>query len=287
MIHIINRSNRKRYSRQLAQMHKLRHEIFVKRKGWTKLSSAIGMEIDRFDTKLATYYVKLDQEGNVLASIRSVPSKGFTMLSTLYKDICTVEAPPASEDNWELSRYFVSERKFVGDFGHPVKYELFVALIEHSLSNGIRELSGFMETFFMQRAAQLGWKIELLSGIHDYGEGEGVAMNLRIDEEMLAETRRRLSLHHKVIAGPQEMPQPTVGVTFEAEEVRALAHMLQNQPDSNGDLLNLIQSLGSSDAEEVRQAEGVLDRWIAHEELKAFGSKKTTALHGILSTVRH
>ena len=52
-VHIITSANRAVYGRELEQMHRLRHEIFVEELGWTDLWSAEGVERDDFDDEHA------------------------------------------------------------------------------------------------------------------------------------------------------------------------------------------------------------------------------------------
>lgn len=233
----------------------------MEEKGWKALSSPFKLEIDRFD-QLATYFVKLDGEGNVAASIRYCSTLGSTMLSEVFERILTDEKAPASEDNWELSRYYVADSSCDGRHGHPGKLELYLGLMEHALDCGVTAFSGFMDTHFLNRAAQLGWKVELLSDLHDYGEGEGVAMNLPISRELVRKTRERLRLDYDVFAPKSMLPTNTFDVRFDPDEIRLLALYAEGRTDLIGDVVNNIYALCDKDYQAARRAEKRLSQMV-------------------------
>ena len=67
MIRVIDRTNRNQFIRTLEQHFRLRHEIFVKERGWKEFDRDGIYEMDQYDDENATYLISVDEhdEGGV------------------------------------------------------------------------------------------------------------------------------------------------------------------------------------------------------------------------------
>ena len=72
MIHIVTPENEHLYRKQMAQVFRLRHKVFVEEMGWKALAKPDGREIDQFDTKHAVHMLYLEG-GEVLGYQRLLP----------------------------------------------------------------------------------------------------------------------------------------------------------------------------------------------------------------------
>lgn len=216
MIHIINRYNQHLYADTLDQMYALRHKIFVDGKGWKKLHRPSGLDIDQFDTEETVYFLKLDNDGNILGGMRLVPTTCPTQLTTIFKDWCHFKEAPKSADVWEWSRYFIVDNKYRSKAGYPVFYELFFAILEYAVSKNIVALTGFLEAVTLPRLNALPWKLDYLGNITTYGgtngepEGKGAAVQVTVDRRMLRITKRLKKMTAPYFALPlgDESPAP-------------------------------------------------------------------------------
>lgn len=208
MIHVINNANRHLYEDTLEQMFELRHKVFVEGKGWKRLERESGMDIDQFDTENATYFLKLDAEGQILGGMRLVPTNLKTQLKTVFKDWCSFETAPDSATEWEWSRYFIADKHFRSSSGFPVFYELFFGILEYAVSKGIEGLSGFLEANTLPRLSKLPWELKYLGPIVSYGHthgetpGKGAPVRVAVDARMLKITKRMKRMTEKYFAIP-------------------------------------------------------------------------------------
>jgi len=104
-----------------ANMFRARRESFIQRNKWD-LPEALGMEFDQYDTPASRWVVVHDDLGQVLAGIRLTPTTArcgiysymirdaqLGLLDTIPSHLLYEDAP-VSENIWESSRLFVSQR---------------------------------------------------------------------------------------------------------------------------------------------------------------------------------
>lgn len=88
-------------------MHKFRHEVFVRRLGWS-LAAMNGLERDQYDTAEAKYVVMTDASERVTASARLLPTTSPYMLPDLFPQLLGGGNAPRHARVWELSRFATS-----------------------------------------------------------------------------------------------------------------------------------------------------------------------------------
>jgi N-acyl-L-homoserine lactone synthetase len=92
-----------RYGDLWIEQHRLRHRIFVERRGWS-LQTHSGLEFDRFDTPAAKYLVWIDGQGEARGVTRLVPTTVPYMVQTVWPD--WLPSPlPQSPQIWEATRF--------------------------------------------------------------------------------------------------------------------------------------------------------------------------------------
>ncbi|WP_262696345.1 acyl-homoserine-lactone synthase [Kordiimonas aquimaris] len=269
MILIITPENRQKYAGYLEDMHRMRHDVFVDRAGWSELESPFKLEIDEYDTPWTTYYIKLSEKGNVMAGIRTIPTVYKSMLANFYypkfPDLFDPEALPADPLVWEMSRYFVVDPEYKTQSGHAAKMELYVGMFEHALEQGAKALCGVTESYIIARALRLGWSVNPLSMPFEYSapdfEGSMTAIKMDVNADMVASTRDAWKLSHQVRpeAINEIAPKPA---HFRASDYVLLKEFAEKRPDSMNDFHKMIKMLSSPDSSQRNLAEGYLDRWI-------------------------
>jgi acyl homoserine lactone synthase len=94
----------------VSSMHEFRHEIFVRRLGWS-LPMIEGIERDEYDNDNTVYFVVQDALGKVTACTRLLPTVTPCMLHDLFGELLGGNPPPHDPLIWELSRFATNVRK--------------------------------------------------------------------------------------------------------------------------------------------------------------------------------
>lgn len=87
-------------------MHRLRRKVFHERMGWD-VAVIRDWEIDGFDAFDPLYVLSVDEEGEVVGSLRLLPTTGFTMINDVFSEVLPDGAPIVSPLIWESSRFAV------------------------------------------------------------------------------------------------------------------------------------------------------------------------------------
>jgi acyl homoserine lactone synthase len=91
-------------------MHDFRHEIFVRRLGWS-LPLMNGVERDEFDNEAAVYFIVRDTDEQITACARLLPTTGQYLMSECFQELLGGRAAPHDPGVWELSRFATNVRK--------------------------------------------------------------------------------------------------------------------------------------------------------------------------------
>ena len=73
MILTLRGSERQEYGKFFDQMFRLRHDVFVKGRGWS-LHCGNGRETDQYDVDDAVYFLDINEDGSIESSVRATPS---------------------------------------------------------------------------------------------------------------------------------------------------------------------------------------------------------------------
>lgn len=208
MIHLIDSANRHLYGRQIAQMHRLRREVFVESRGWPLTVAPDGGEYDQGDDDRAVYLLGLDDEGDVVIGIRGRPADEWSCtLDCLGRMIKGDPDRFRSSDVWEMARYFAVGPAAGGDFGLRIGRELRLALIEAAKMAGMHTIIGVCDTYYFAPMMNCGWRTRALGEAMSYGEGDGIAVALEVSDGAVADMRARLGSSAPVLLRiPEDAP---------------------------------------------------------------------------------
>ena len=196
MIHVITARNRAPYKSQLEQMFRLRHEIYVKERGWTALESEDGLEMDDYDDERTIYCLAIDDSGEVLGGLRLYPTTGPHLLLDHFPNLVDGEIP-RGPDIYELTRYFIAPNR--RDGGRPIRGELMCAMFEFAMARQLTSISLTCDTFFLPGIIRTGWKVRHLGVPADYDEGSAMAVLIPVDQEHLNCTRDAFEIDHPTL----------------------------------------------------------------------------------------
>lgn len=196
MIDVVLNENREMYARELEQMYRQRHDIFIKKMGW-QLKSENGLEIDQYDTPSSIYLLALENGVNLKASARLIPTTAPHLMIDQFRDYCD-EEPPRGEGVWECSRYYNlvrrSQRKAGGlSFGG----EIVCSMVEFGLLYGIEEIIFFTNLSVLSSIVDGGWEATPLGLPQEVDGQTNVAYSLRVSATSLQNFR-----HARDISGP-------------------------------------------------------------------------------------
>lgn len=106
MIRLIQGHERSAYPREIDQMHRLRRKVFHDRMGWD-VAVIRDWEIDGFDAFDPLYVLSVDDNDQVVGSLRLLPTTGYTMINDVFSELLPDGAPIVSPLIWESSRFAV------------------------------------------------------------------------------------------------------------------------------------------------------------------------------------
>ncbi|MBR0684394.1 GNAT family N-acetyltransferase [Bradyrhizobium manausense] len=118
----------------LASQARLRHEVFVRRRGLPH-SSYQGLEFDEFDTPAATYFVWRDSERVVRGLARVLPTTRPYMLKSYWPHLVADRNPPSGPGIVEVTRVCV-DKMLTPLVRRTVFPELLCAIQEFLLATG-------------------------------------------------------------------------------------------------------------------------------------------------------
>lgn len=151
MIHVISASNRHLYHDVIESHFRIRHDIFVGERGWKALARLDGREVDAYDNEDTVYLLALEGE-RVVGGLRLYPTVKPYLLGEVFPHLAAVRGVPSDPAIWEWTRYFIVKERREG----KLAFELFAAVQEFCLEEGITEICGSMETWWLPQLQELG-----------------------------------------------------------------------------------------------------------------------------------
>jgi acyl-homoserine lactone synthase len=186
VLHLIDSTNRHLPKQQalLEASYCVRHEEYVKGRGWKALAKPDGREIDQFDTADATYLIWEDG-GEVLGGARLIPTNKPHLMSELFPQIVTLASVPRTSRVWELTRLYstrggssqVNRRRVTGD--------VFSAMFELGIAYELEGISIVCDAFFVTRFLDMGMEVKPLGLPTPYDEGICIAVILPVNAKQL------------------------------------------------------------------------------------------------------
>ncbi len=189
MIYQIDRHNRAGFHAQIEEMFRIRHDIYVGRRGWIALERPDGRDIDQFDTDNTVYLLGLDDLGNVVAGLRLNPTTGPHLIRDVFPHTVTEGPIPVGENIYEFTRWFVVKDRVSPEASRRVAGELLVAMLEFGKRKGLTHISLCCDSFFWKTMQATHWDVRRLGPITRYPEGKCIAVLFDVSDRMIANTR--------------------------------------------------------------------------------------------------
>jgi acyl-homoserine lactone synthase len=189
MIYVIDRHNRAGFYSQIEEMFRIRHDIYVGRRGWKALEKPDGRDVDQFDTDRTVYLLGLDDLGKVIAGLRLNPTTGPHLIRDVFPHTVTEGPIPAGEHIYEFTRWFVVKERVTPEQNRRIAGELLVAMLEFGKKTGLTHISLCCDSFFWKTMQETRWDVRRLGPITRYPEGKCMAVLFDVSDRMIANTR--------------------------------------------------------------------------------------------------
>lgn len=188
-IHVVTRENRHLYDEQMEETFRIRHAVYVVERGWKALDRPDKREIDQFDTEQARYLVVLEGE-RVIGGMRMVPTTAPTLMSDLFPQLC-VRPLIRRPDVFELSRIFVIPEKR-GEQKRPNIQDLLLwGIMEYGLEEGLSQFTIVLETWWLPRLQDRGWRVTPLGLPEDIDGMSTIAVAVEVADASVIQLRQR------------------------------------------------------------------------------------------------
>ncbi len=197
MIEVFTGHDEVQYPGLFRRMYRQRYEIYVKRRKWKGLKPVDDMEKDQYDTADAVYLIALDEDDEILAALRLLPSEGPHIFGDLFPHLAGPAGVPTGEEIFELTRFYVAPSATSKETRDWLIGVLCSGLIEYCLGRGITRISSVIDTFLLKLMLSMDWTVKPLGLPQRYPEGIAVAVLIEMQPEMLVSTRRS-----KNVSGP-------------------------------------------------------------------------------------
>ncbi|HEX7013802.1 MAG TPA: acyl-homoserine-lactone synthase [Steroidobacteraceae bacterium] len=207
MIFIVNTENRSLFESDLLEMHRQRKAVFVDKAGW-RIPVRGDMEIDRYDRPETTYLIakRTPEAGEVLASVRLLPTVLPHLMSDLFREACS-GVVPSGPSVWEVSRFCVSQRICERSARLALLWEIITAVLETGLLFGIEQVTFVANRALLPLALGCGWNATPLGPTLRDGNDEITAVAAAITPHALREVRSRFGIIGPVTRFPIPLSQ--------------------------------------------------------------------------------
>jgi acyl-homoserine lactone synthase len=195
-IHVVRQDNRHLYQNQLDEYFCARHDVYVKERRWMALDRPDGREIDQFDTAAAVYLMAIDRE-RVVGGHRLVPTSEPTLLSDVFPQLA-MRGLIRSPRIVELSRIFVV-RDRRGTVADGVESRILSGTMEYALAEGITHFNIVMETWWIPRLQECGWRVNPLGVPVDIAGMNTIGVSIDVTDEAWEETCAARSVSGSVL----------------------------------------------------------------------------------------
>jgi acyl homoserine lactone synthase len=204
MIQLITKACYGEFANTLVALHQLRYRAFKVRLDWDVQTSG-DLEIDDFDALHPDYLVQLTSDGQVLGSVRLLPTLGPTMLRDTFSALLDGQPAPSSPQIWESSRFAIdlpSEAPMGAQGIACATYELFAAMLEFGLSRQLTDIVTVTDVRMERILRRAGWPLRRIGHPSRIGNTLAVAGCLGISLETLGTIRKRGNLAEPALWAP-------------------------------------------------------------------------------------
>jgi acyl-homoserine lactone synthase len=170
MIIVLKGDERARNRNYFDQLFRLRHQIFIKRRGWA-LPSVDGFEIDQYDNDDAVYFLDIDDDEVIRGTIRVTPSVKSSLLADYFPHLVENGGPLRASDIFECTRYIAMATSKTRSENRAAKARIIGAMLEWSLDQRLSFLQTVIETSTLPAYLDLTPQTIPLGLSHPYGGG--------------------------------------------------------------------------------------------------------------------
>ena len=170
---------------QLKSIHNLRYEVFFNRLQWSV--SIIGQEeIDEYDEMDPVIIAALDNDKQIRACCRILPTTGPYMLRDTFPSLLGSTPAPDRDDTWEISRFAVDKAAGNGMTFTRLPARMIAHLVNYALLEKIEHYV-FVTTVGVERLLmRMNVHCERVSLSKRIGKESCVALWLHIDSVTIA-----------------------------------------------------------------------------------------------------
>jgi acyl-homoserine lactone synthase len=201
-IHLITAANRHLYEEVIERSLRVRYNIFVGELGWAALQRSDGRDVDAYDQPDTVYMIGIDDD-RIVGGQRLYPTTRPHLLSDVFPHLAHVKGIPIAPDIWEWTRYFVIKERRSG----RTDCRLLAAVQEFGIQEGISQLTAVVETWWLPRFQEAGFKIRPLGLPHLIENKWAIAAAIDISPKSLDRVRTLAGLKGSTLVrrGPQQL----------------------------------------------------------------------------------
>jgi len=193
VIRAVHNDNSSQFAKILDRQFRLRHDIFVKDRGWREFEIDGIYEKDPYDNDSTVYIIAVDAMDNVAGGFRLYPTVLPHMLTEQFPNLVDRTIPRRS-DLLELTRFAMRKTERRSSY----YFELLIAIQEYGLDEGLAGYTSVINTLRIPILQSFGFEIEPL-GLPQTINGETViAVLFHVNEECLSRVRKAVNIHTSV-----------------------------------------------------------------------------------------
>lgn len=201
MIYLVQKPDYKNFKKQLQQMYRLRASVFRERLGWD-VQVTDGMEIDQFDDYAPLYILSLNGNGDLMGSVRLLPTTGPNMLADVFNCLLPKGDAICSPLIWESSRFCISDEAANIRTQSKINFvtgELLAAIHEVGISSGLQSIVSVYDTRIKRVLKQAGCDGEILGKPQKIGKVKAYAGLFPMTIETLKQVQSAAGISASVI----------------------------------------------------------------------------------------
>jgi acyl-homoserine lactone synthase len=166
----LNGRDRKAHADLFDQHFRLRYEVFVKGRGWS-LPAADGREIDQYDDDDAVYFLDLNEEHRIQASIRITPTIKSSLIADYFPHLIENGESPRSTTIYECTRYIVLPPRKNRTDNRLAKSRIIGAMLDWCYEHRLTYLQTVIDSIALPTYLELTSLTAPLGLPHPYGGG--------------------------------------------------------------------------------------------------------------------
>lgn len=172
MVIVLNGSERRKYPDYFDRLFRLRYRVFVQQRGWS-LPAANDREIDQYDDNDAVYFLDLDEDANILGTVRMTPTTKSSLLADYFPHLVENGQSPRSGHVYEATRYIVLPSQKTKGALRLAKGRLLTVLLEWCLDKRLSHLQTVIDAGTLSSFVEITPQTTPLGLPHPYGGGRG------------------------------------------------------------------------------------------------------------------